>query len=365
MTFIPLDRRAFIVGTAAAAAGSWHAARRPRTQDRELRSADPKPLALRGVNYDTVREVWRPEYVRREIETIAGELNCNAVILLGDNLDRLTESAAIAAEQGLSVWFEPRHWDASAADTIEFVAGVARAAEELRVDHSDVGLSLGVEYTIFMDGLVPGNDWSERGEALGRIDRAEYNGKLNEFLAEALPVIRPIFGGQITYSSGAWEEVDWRDFDVVGIDLYRDATNAATFVDHVRSLLRHGKPVVITEFGCCTFQGAEDMGGTGFMVVDWWADDPTVAEGLVRDESVQATYIEDSLDIFEAEGLHGAFIYNFIQPDGPYSPDPRYDFDMAGFGVVKVFPSGTEQAYDTTGHFEPKQAFNAIARRFS
>ena len=151
--------------------------------------------------------------------------------------------------------------------------------------------------------------------------------------------IRPIFGGQLTYSSGPWEEVDWRPFDVVGIDLYRDTENAATFVDDVRALHRHGKPVVITEFGCCAFRGAEDLGGGGFLVVDWTAAPPIVEPGLVRDEQVQARYIDELLDVFTAERVHGAFVYDFIEPGNPYSPDPRFDLDMAGFGVVKCYPS--------------------------
>jgi hypothetical protein len=45
--------------------------------------------------------VWRPEFVRREIEAIRNELHSNAIILLGSDLDRLTLSAEIAADHGL------------------------------------------------------------------------------------------------------------------------------------------------------------------------------------------------------------------------------------------------------------------------
>ena len=193
---------------------------------------------------------------------------------------------------------------------------------------------------------------------------ARYNRRLNAFLADALPVIRPIFGGQLTYSSGTWEDVDWSGFDVLGIDLYRDADNAATYVQDVRRLHRHGKPVVITEFGCCAFRGADDLGGTGFFKIDWTKNPPVVEPGIVRDEKVQARYIGELLDIFTAEGVHGAFVYDFIEPGNPYSPDPRHDLDMAGFGVVKCYPTGHELAYDRTGHFEPKAAFHLMADRF-
>ena len=58
--------------------------------------------------------------------------------------------------------------------------------------------------------------------------------RLNAFLDDAVTTIRPLFGGRLTYSSGTWEQVDWRRFDVMGIDLYRDAGNEATFIDEVR-----------------------------------------------------------------------------------------------------------------------------------
>lgn len=364
-----IGRRSFISGAAAAAvvavACSGDDDREDDADNAPSTTAPPAGgLRWKGVNLDTDRELWRPEFVRREIEVIEQDLHCNALFLLGSNLDRLRESAAIAADNGLHVWLEPRQFDANAADTIEFVAAVARAAEELRTEHPQVSLSLGVELTIFLAGLLPGNDWSERGAALGRTDPAVYNADLNAFLAAALTTIRPIFGGQLTYSSGFWEDVGWTDFDVVGIDLYRDADNEATFVDDVRALHRHGKPVVITEFGCCAFQGAEDLGGSGFTVVDWTVDPPTIPDRLVRDEQVQARYIDELLDIFETEKVDGAFVYDFIEPDSPYRPDPRHDLDMASFGVVKCYPTDSDLAYDRTGHFEPKAAFDTIARHF-
>ena len=52
---------------------------------------------------------------------------------------------------------------------------------------------------------------------------------LNAFLADAVAAVRPAFGGPLTYSSGMWEDVDWGPFDMVGVDLYRDASNEATY----------------------------------------------------------------------------------------------------------------------------------------
>ncbi|MCP2340266.1 hypothetical protein [Actinomadura rupiterrae] len=317
-------------------------------------------LTQRGVNYDTEREVWKPAFVRREIRAIRRDLHCNAVILLGSDLARLELAARYASEQGMFVWFEPRQFDRDARRTLEFLRATAVMAERLRRRRPGVGISVGCELTIFMDGLVPGENYKERAANLGTPAGKGYNERLNAFLVRAHETVRPLFKGNLTYTSGVWEQVDWRKFDVVGVDLYRDASNEATYRRDVRALHRFGKPVVITEFGCCTYRGAEKRGGDGFDIVDWDAIPPSIPKGYVRDEHVQARYITECLDIFESEGMYGAFVYDFIEPDSPHVPsDPPHDLDTAGFSLVTVSTD-----YPKTGNFTPKQSFQALAHRF-
>ena len=184
-------------------------------------------LRWRGVNLDTDRTLWRPDFVQHELATIADDLHANAVLVLGSDVERLIDTAAMAADEGLSVWLEPRHFDSDAAGTLDYVAEVAHVAEALRSNYSNIGLSVGVELTLFMDGLVPGDGWLERGGTLATADPGDYNAGLNEFLSSGVQAIRPIFGGLLTYSSGPWEAVDWSPFDVVGVDFYRDTQNRA------------------------------------------------------------------------------------------------------------------------------------------
>jgi hypothetical protein len=371
MTSAPITRRTLLTGTvglataslvsacaadnARAGTASTHAVASPRRAE---------SLTYKGVNFDTDREVWRTEYVRQEITAIKEQLHCNAILLLGHDLDRLTEAASIAAAHGLFVWFEPRQFDRDAEQTVAFLGSVARAAERLRTRHPGVGISVGTELTIFMSGLVPGNDYNERGQALGRPESAGYQERLNAFLDRALQTVRPLFKGRVTYSSGEWEQVNWRGFDVVGANLYRDADNKATYIKQLRALRRHGKPVVITEFGCCTFTGAKEQGGMGFTAVDWEREPPVVKDGYVRNEREQADEIGTLLDLYSAERVHGAFVYNFIAPDSPYSPQRRHDLDIASFALAKTFPTGTRRGYAETGQWEPKRSFHTVARRF-
>ncbi|MEV7568060.1 abortive infection protein [Streptomyces tanashiensis] len=366
MTSASIARRTLLAATAALSTACVAGNARPRTTPTDAAASPRTPgsLTYKGVNFDTDREVWRTEYVRREIGAIREQLHGNAVLLLGHDLDRLTEAASIAAEHGLFVWFEPRQFDKDAEQTLVFLASVARAAERLRKRHPGVGVSVGTELTIFMSGLLPGKDYNERGQALARPESAGYQKRLNAFLERTLKTVRPLFAGRVTYSAGEWEEVDWHGFDVAGINLYRSADNKATYATRLRALKRHGKPVVITEFGCCTFTGAREQGGAGFNAVDWEREPPLVRDGYVRNEREQAAEIGDLLDLYAAERVHGAFVYNFIAPDSPYSPQRSHDLDIASFALVRTFPTGTPRGYAETGQWEPKLSFQTVAGRF-
>ncbi|WP_328786556.1 MULTISPECIES: hypothetical protein [unclassified Streptomyces] len=132
---------------------------------------------------------------------------------------------------------------------------MARAAESLRTRFPCVGHSIGTELTIFVSGLVPGRDYAERGQALGCPESAGYQELLNAFSGRAVGTVRPLFHGPVTYGSGGWEQIDRHGFSVVGANLYRNGDNMTSCTRALRALQRHGKPVVITEFGYCTFTG--------------------------------------------------------------------------------------------------------------
>lgn len=331
-------------------------------------------LTERGICYDTGTDyvpgsgylsiqTWDPERVAREVAVLHGDLHCNAVTVFGSEPSRLREGAEIAIKEGLRVWLQPRPIGADAATQRDVIEEMAATAEELRQDYGPVGLNLGVELTIFSDGIVPGATYEERIETLmtSFSEFPAYNAGMNELLATMRETARESFSGPLTYGAGTWEAVDWTDFDYVGVDLYLDASNRDTYREQVRALHQHGKPVLITEFGCCTFEGAEDLGGSGFTIVDWEADPPRLNGEYVRSEQVQADTITSLLAIYEAEQVHGAYVFTFIEPEMTYDPDPLYDLDMASFGIVKALPAATGQGYEETGYWEPKLAFSEIA----
>ena len=330
-----------------------------------------RQLAMRGVNYDTgtayiggamSRVVWTLDDVRRDMRAIAADLGCTHVCVYGTDTDRLLAATEIALKVGLKVSVQRRVVDEGPETMRKAVTDCARRLAVLGATDRLI-LNLGCEASLFTTGFIPGRNVLMRMKALGvlwPVLLPFITIRLRKLLREIADDVRAVFGGPLTYSSGTWESIDWAPFDFVGVDLYRDRDNEKTYLSDLRGYLRHRKPVLITEFGCCSFEGAERLGGGGWLVVDHTIDPPEVKPGHTRSEEVQARHVIEMLDLFAAEGVHGAFVFTFVESGSRHASDPRHDLDMACYGLVKVL-SG-EDADSIT--WEPKQAFGAVASRF-
>ncbi|GAA2251689.1 hypothetical protein GCM10010430_38530 [Kitasatospora cystarginea] len=300
------------------------------------------------------------------MRVIAEELNCTAVRITGGEPERLSVAAECAAEQGLEVWFAPFPCNMTTEQMIPWFEDCARRAETVRMTGAEVVLVLGCELSLFARGFIPGDTFPDRLANIGAPDPAlfapygDIPGRLNAFLAESAAAVRPHFGGRLSYASGPWEKIDWTPFDLVGIDAYRDAQNAAGYRDYLRAQFAHGKPVVATEFGCCPYQGAADRGGMGWAIVDNDAEPPRVVGEFVRDEQEQVRYLRELLAVLEEEGLDSAFWFTFANYHAPHSFDPEYDLDLGSYGVVAVLGEGGRPGLG----WRPKAVFDALAEAY-
>jgi len=357
-------------------------------------------MRRRGVCYDAGRVLeglnWRPVFdaaeIHRELQIIRDELHCNAVRICGRDLDRLEVAGRDALAQGLEVWLSPELWNESPDDTLAYVADAARVAAALHDRWPGrVVFSVGSELSLFMRGILEGDSFPERIEHPGFIEHIRagaHNAPLNEFLRRAAEAVRAVFAGPLTYASVIFESVDWSRFDFVAVDLYRDADIRDRYEHVLRRYFTHGRPVAIAEFGCCTYRGAEHAGGMGWAVIDDTTTPPHIKDGLIRDEQTQAAELTDLLGIYDRAGVDAAFVYVFSTPINAYCDDPRYDFDMANYALVKSYGNRLGDAatayaplaaalpllpWDTTRSgvtypdmpWEPKQAFHAVARYFA
>jgi hypothetical protein len=64
--------------------------------------------------------------------------------------------------------------------------------------------------------------------------------------------VRAVFDGPVMYGSLYFEEVDWTNFDFIGIDHYWAEKIKDKYIDMVKPLLTYGKLVINTGFGFST-----------------------------------------------------------------------------------------------------------------
>jgi hypothetical protein len=337
-------------------------------------------MERKGISYIASRELlgedWRPDFnpqvVHRELEIIKNDLYCNTVRICGKDIDRLTLTAQDALRQGFEVWLSPDLWDHTEPETLEYVIAAAKQAEKLRQQWPDrVVITVGSELTLFMKGILGGETFLERVDnpvkLMFTLLRLKYLGMhnklLNEFLARANQGVREVFHGPVTYASAPVEKVDWSLFDFVCVDYYRGKQNRADYSRRLQRYFTYGKPVVITEVGCCTYRGAEDKGGRAFMIVDRKHPDQ-LQPGYDRDEGLQAREDVDMLSELSKAGVNGAFVFTFIMPTMKYREDPLRDFDKASYSLVKSFEDGRHGTSYPEMAWEPKEAFRAVAKYY-
>jgi hypothetical protein len=336
-------------------------------------------MRAKGIAYDTgfvrdggiSRANLDPAVVRRELTIIRDDLHCTAVQIVGGDPQRLELAARCAAELGLEVWFSPCPLELPGTRILSLFAECADRAERLRKTGAEVVFVTGVELTIMDQGFLPGDDVMERVELLlsrpeGRPERLiEVSNQLNDFLGKAVAAVRERFHGKVTYASIPFERVDWTLFDIVSIELIRNAEVADQFADGVRNLVARGKPVAITGFGTATWQGAGDVAPRSMEIVEYdkQTGEPLRLDGeYIRDEDGQARYLRELLEIFDTEGVDSTFVHLFALYNFPHRPDgdPRDDLDLASLGIVKVLEDRRGTTYPDL-NWEPKAAFAAIA----
>jgi hypothetical protein len=359
--------RTAALGVAAATAPSFVPSRSEANAAASTRPASPRGLKYRGITYEvadggTRATSWKAARMRNDMRVIREELHASSVSVFGDGVQRMAATASEAAERGLHVWLQPRLANVPRREILDHLAEVGQHAEEMRRQGAHVHLSVGAEFFLFVPGIVPGDDPIERIQNItsGKVDRRRVEQRLGRFIAQAAEFGRSVFKGRLTYGAAQDDKVDWRLFDIVSVNYYSSFRRRSDYVRELKRYRHWGKPVAITEFGTCAYEGAPRRGGMAWDVVDYQKRPPRIIGNLVRSEETQARYIIRLLDIFESMGLYAAMVYNFVSPDDRHDPSPRYDIDLASYGVVKAMWK-TRDRPTADWHWEPKLAFHALA----
>jgi hypothetical protein len=346
-------------------------------------------VETKGVNYDVGTEMgvnWRPDYdpkvVQRELAIIKNGLHCNAVGISGKDIRRVLVTAEAAIHQGLDAWLHPADWTNQPPErTLAYIATAARAAQPLHERYPGrVVLSIGSEFTFFMQGIVPGKTFMQRARTVLTTDvikTGQHNQRLNAFLGKAVGEVRRVFSGPVMYRSLVWEHVDWSNFDIIGVDHYWADRIQDQYVDMVKPLFAYGKPVINTGFGFNTttapvtgmLAALGDAPGLSIILHQQPVIGRFVRPKLKvineRDEALQATRLVTNLALLDEAGFSGAFMDTFIFPINPYSDTPKYDLDRASSSLVKYFEDGRHGTTYPDMAWEPKEAFAAVATYYS
>ena len=324
-------------------------------------------MKYKGITYDIgteyspnnlTRDSLSSEQVKFDMNAIKNELNCNSVKIYGKKPEKLLLAAELALHYGLNVWLSPRLINENTDNTLKYLKSIAIEFEKLRTAHPNQELVfiIGGELTIDMTSFVEGNTIHDRIKNLTKPlffikntlgIKPKYQNLFNQFLKDAVALVRNNFSGKITYASAMWEKVEWFDFDFVSMNLYKASFNRSFFNQTIKKLVAIGKPVIITEFGCCSYIGADKKGPTGFSVLDTSKNPPVFKEKCIRNETVQADYIIDLLQTYTKEKVTGVFIFDFYSQKNTFSSIPDNDYDMASFSITKSIENNAWEAKES------------------
>jgi hypothetical protein len=303
------------------------------------------------------------DLIKSDMNAIKNDLFCNSIRIYGKERDNLILAADIALETGLNVWLSPRLINNDIQSTLPYLGKVSIDFEKLRLKYPtrELVIMVGGEISIDMKGFVKGNIIHERISNLLKpffflknalVIKPPFQKSFDAFLSDAVTTIKKHFYGKVTYASASWENVDWSIFDIVSINLYKADYNKSFFIKILRKMNSKGKPLAITEFGCCTYIGADKKGASGYSILEQSSVPPVFKEKCERSEKVQADYILDLLQTFDKEKVDTTFIFDFYMQKLTHSSNPDLDYDKISFGITK-------SAGDNK--WEPKESFYIIS----
>jgi len=280
-------------------------------------------------------------FIDESISIIRNELKCNGLKIEGFFDLKIKTAAERAIQLGFDqIVLGPRYVDQSWEAYVDSVRRFAPIAEELRLKSSAVIFQVGLELlldsrAIFKEETYPLR-WANAGKNLQKDPQC--HSKLNRFVEELMDAARESFNGDLTYASAYWERIDWDRVKVPFISAteYYDPNYAEGIAGSLQELKSEGKPVIVAEFGSCTYPGAWEHGGSGW------------SSSGIYDEEEQVRNIERYVNIFNGiGGLHACYLYMFYQPKNP--PNPAQEWS-----IVKL----TEP---NSGKFSRKKSFHKYA----
>jgi len=263
--------------------------------------------------------------MKKDIEAIHDKLGCNGIRIYGSDDAQVMKCARMAANKDFdSILLLPFYEGATCDQVVRKVGDFAEEAEKVRAESGkNIEMMIGNELSTECSGIYPGNTLMQRIAQIPiRADDEIYQNKLKKLLGDLIAVSRSSFNGRLCYGAATWEwPLPWDelDLDILGDQLYwykeygdpEDPSN--DWFSHVKHFKQYSKPYYNTEFGCCCFEGAFDLGGGA-----WWDQYLT----KLIDEDAQAEGIRKYMELFNKAddmgmAVDGCFLFRYLGENYP------------------------------------------------
>ena len=293
--------------------------------------------------------------IRNELRIIKEDLGCNAVRLISDSNSKLIEAAEIALKFNLEPWVSNRLFGLNTKGAKKVLRDLAISCEILRKRYSTQIIIIVANEpsldTRFVWRIGPPSTGSKL-EHFFSTHRQNEKLDLSSFISELAIEVKKYFNGPITLASGPWEKIDWKYFDYIGVNLYINKHNKDIYENLIDEYKGYKKPLVITEFGCCTFKGAADYGGNGWNYAS--------KNNVVYDKTEQANTIEKCINIFKNKDVEGSFLLGYVEPK-PVTKKKML-FGLGGLTVSAEGSYGIMNYFGKKKKLKPKLSYEILKR---
>jgi hypothetical protein len=276
--------------------------------------------------------------VRRDLREMR-KCGFEGIRLTGNKLSWLLSIAGEAKKLGFEVWLCPREPMLTFREYLEKMREFANAAEKKNIDVFLVGNELGLELRDFSQ--IQGYE-NRCGENWRRFEN-EFRQRENifrEYLTSLAKEAKKHFSGPVTYAAGTWEldSISWSEFDIVSANLYLWKRFAEKqYEETLEKLKKHGKPVVITEFGFTSTKEAWEIGPRHIYetrkfpiwIRNFLISNPSLVREILKfnpaillrvkiphhyDEETQKILIQKNLEILAKSKASQAFVFEWSDP---------------------------------------------------
>jgi hypothetical protein len=297
-----------------------------------------------GINYlsESMHPLKSFSQIRKDLEEMK-RYGFEGIRISGNELSWLLKIAKEAKRTGLQVWLSPRFAHnkpmLTREEYLQEMKEFAKEAEKQSIDVFLVGNELSLELKDFAE--IQGYE-NRCGQNWLSFEK-QFEGRktiFREYLTLLIEEAKKFFSGPVAYAAGTWEldSISWSEFDIVSANLYLwKRFTEKQYEETLEKLKKHGKPVVITEFGFTSTKEAWEIGPRHIYetrkfpiwIRNFLISNPSLVRGILKfnpkillrvkiphhyDEETQKLLMKKNLEILVKSEVDQAFVFQWWEP---------------------------------------------------